>query len=171
MRKSSENRMVWLCLGLLAGVTLAWLWPHEPAFATNSDRDQDFVIFTVPVGNQAAGIADPIDAVFILDFQTGQMRGAVLNRQARQFASFYFIDLTKEFGIAPGAKAKYAVATGNGQLTNQGGPAFASGVIYIAELTTGKCAAYTFPWQDGVRPAGVISPVRIGFFPWKQAKE
>jgi hypothetical protein len=56
-------------------------------------------------------------------------------------------------------------------LTNQGGAAFASGVIYVAELTTGKCAAYTFPWQDGVAPRGAISPVRIDFFPWKQAKE
>ncbi|MFN6107613.1 MAG: hypothetical protein ACK5EA_24595 [Planctomycetaceae bacterium] len=171
MRKSSDQRMLWLGLGLLAGLTLAWLWPHEPAFATNSDRDQDFAIFTVPVGNQAAGIADPIDAVFILDFQTGQMRGAVLNRQARKFATYYLIDLTREFQLQPGAKAKYAVATGSGQLTNQGGAAFASGVIYVAELTTGKCAAYTFPWQDGVRPAGVISPVRIDFFSWKQAKE
>lgn len=171
MRKSNESRLVWMTLGLFAGLAIAWLWPHEPAFATNSDRDQDFVIFTVAVGNQAAGINDPIDGVFILDFLTGQLRGAVLNRQQAKFTSFYLIDLTKEFGTSANAKPKYAVATGNGQLNNQGGVNLASGVIYIAELTTGKCLAYTFPWQDGVGQAGPLPLKRIHFFQWRQPKD
>ncbi|MCY2968204.1 MAG: hypothetical protein NT069_32000 [Planctomycetota bacterium] len=172
MRKSNESRLLWICFGLFVGVAMAWMWPHEPAFATNSDRDQDFAIFTVTVGNQAAGIADPIDGVFILDFLTGQLRGAVLNRATGQFTSFYLIDLTKEFGITGGGKPKYAVATGNGQLNNQGGVNLASGVIYIAEATTGKCLAYTFPWQDGnVRPTAPLPLKRIHFFQWKAPKE
>jgi len=105
-------------------------------------------------------------------FQTGQLRGAVLNRNLGQFTSYYLIDLTKEFGISPSATPKYAVASGNGQLNNQGGLNFASGIIYIAELTTGKCLAYTFPWQDGGAVARAPLPLRrVHFFQWKQPRD
>ena len=172
MTHRAESRWIWLTLGLMVGLMIAWAWPHEPAYADNSDRDQDFVIFTVPVGNQAAGFVDPIDAVFIIDVLTGQMRGAVLNRQGAQFASFYLLDLTKAFGVSPNAKPKFAVATGDGQLNNQGGVNLASGVIYIAERTTGKCLAFTFPWQDGPAKANVPYPMRpIHFFNWCQPKD
>lgn len=172
MRPSNPRSVLWLSLGLVLGLVVAWTIPHEPAFATNSDRDSEFAVFTVPVGNLAAGIADPIDAVFILDFQTGQLRGAVLNRQTGTFTSFYFIDLTKEFGISPNAKPKFAVSSGNGQINNQGGPNMASGMIYIAEMTTGKCLAYTFPWQDGnARKVGPLPLRRVDFFQWRQPKD
>ncbi|RPI74227.1 MAG: hypothetical protein EHM42_15640 [Planctomycetaceae bacterium] len=171
MRTSNEGRLWWLGLGLFAGLAIAWLWPHEPAFATNSDRDQDFAIITVPVGNQAAGFVDPIDGVFILDFLTGQLRGAVLNRQTGAFHAFYVIDLTKEFGVDAAAKPRYAIASGNGQLNVQGGANIASGIIYIAELTTGKCLAYTFPWRDGNAKMATPLPLkRVAFFQWRQPK-
>lgn len=166
------RRWYWLAVGMVAGMALAAIWPHEPALATNSDRDQEFALLTVPVGSSAAGITDPLDGVFVLDFLTGQLKGAVLNRAAAAFTSFYYIDLTKEFGIEPGQSARYAIASGYGQINNRSGVTFASGTIYIGEYTTGKILAYSFPWKEGVtRPGPPLPLARIAAFPFRQASD
>src|SRR5437016_2822247 len=78
----TSSRAAWVAAGLLAGLAVANVCPHEPAYANTADRDSQFMMITVPVGNMALGLNDPLDGVFILDFVTGQLKGAVLNRQA-----------------------------------------------------------------------------------------
>src|SRR6476469_9469353 len=95
----ASNRVAWLAAGLALGLAIAWVLPHEPAYANTADRDTQFSMLTIPVGVSAAGISDPMDAVFILDFLTGQLKGAALNRQAGKFASYYFRDLSKDFDV------------------------------------------------------------------------
>ncbi|MGE5192415.1 MAG: hypothetical protein ACM3U2_07915, partial [Deltaproteobacteria bacterium] len=95
----AANRVAWLACGLVAGLAIAYFWPHEPAYATTADRDTQFSMVTCQVGVNAAGIQDAMDAVFILDFLTGQLKGAAINRQVGKFASFYFRDLAKDFDV------------------------------------------------------------------------
>jgi hypothetical protein len=136
MRASiSDSRVVWLVGGLLAGLGVAYFWPHEPAYATTADRDANFAMITIPVGTSAAGINDPMDGVFILDFLTGQLKGAVLNRQRGTFASLYYRDLAKDFDVDPQGTPHYALASGYAQVAGQRGKTFASGVLYVAELS------------------------------------
>jgi hypothetical protein len=170
MRASvSDSRVVWLLGGLLAGLGVAYFWPHEPAYASTADRDSNFVLITVPVGTSAAGINDPMEGVFILDFLTGQLKGAVLNRQTGKFASLYTRDLAKDFKVDPQAAPHYALASGYGQVANQRAKQFASGVLYVAELTSGVLAAYTFPWVEAPRPAPVHHDlVILDHFQWRQ---
>lgn len=165
----SDSRLVWLVGGLLAGLGVAYFWPHEPAYATTADRDSNFALITVPVGTSAAGITDPIDGVFILDFLTGQLKGAVINRQVGKFSSFYYRNLAKDFKIDPQATPHYAIASGYAQVTNQRAVTFASGTLYIAELTSGYLAAYTFPWTEAPHQAPVTSELAyLDSFPWRQ---
>lgn len=170
MRASvSENRSTWLVLGLMAGICVAYFWPHEPAYATNADRDSQFLMVTVPVGTSAAGISDPMDGVFILDFLTGQLKGAVLNRQSGKFTNLYFRDLAKDFNVDPQADPHYAMVTGYAQLAGQRGLTFASGIVYVGELSSGQLAAYAFPWKEAPRPAPQVIPlVPIDVFQWRE---
>ncbi|HLJ09887.1 MAG TPA: hypothetical protein VKU82_01800 [Planctomycetaceae bacterium] len=161
------NRVAWLAGGLIAGLAIAYLWPHEPTYATTGDRDTQFSMVTVPVGTSAAGINDPIDGIFILDFLSGQLKGAVLSRQVGGFVSFYYRDLSKDFGVDPEADPHYCMVTGYAQMPNQGGFSMASGVLYVGELTSGKVAAYAFPWKE-TGTGGPVALVPLDSFPWKQ---
>lgn len=168
MRTSvTDSRVAWLIGGLMAGLGVAYFWPHEPAYATTADRDSNFAMITVPVGTSAAGITDPIDAVFIIDFLTGQLKGAVLNRQAGKFGAFYYRDLAKDFRVDPQATPHYAFASGYAQVSNQAALQFASGCLYVAELSSGQLAAYTFVWNE---TRNGLTPVPLDFldnFPWR----
>src|SRR5262249_11592982 len=111
---------------------------------------------------------DPIEGIFILDFLTGQLKGAVLNRQTGTFASLYARDLAKDFLVDPAATPHYAMASGYAQMTNQGGVAMASGVLYVGELSSGRLAAYAFPWVEAPRPAPILhSLVPLDSFQWR----
>src|SRR6476661_1087002 len=52
----TSSRAAWVAGGLIAGLAIAYLCPHEPTYATTADRDSQFMMVTVPVGNRAAGI-------------------------------------------------------------------------------------------------------------------
>lgn len=173
MRHSlSESRVAWLLAGLVAGLGIAYFWPHEPAFATTGDRDASFAMVTIEVGQSAAGINDPMDGVFILDFLTGKLQGAVLNRQNGVFAQLYFRDVAKDFNVDPESEPHYAMVSGISQLPARKGNIYASGVLYIGELSSGKVLAYAFPWVEAPRKTPQLTPLQIvDGFPWREAKD
>lgn len=162
----ATNRVSWLACGLAAGLAIAYFWPHEPTFANTADRDTQFGMITIPVGTAAAVAQDPMDGVFILDYLTGKLMGAVLSRQVGGFVSFYARDLAKDFDVQGDADPHYCMASGYAQMPNQGQMQMASGVLYIAELNSGKLAAYAFPWKEqGL--GGVIPLIPLDVFQWK----
>ena len=115
------NQLPGLTAGIVLGLAIAWFWPHEPAYATTSDRTPHFSMATVPVSDAALGVVDPLDGVFVLDLVSGQLKGAVLNRQTGKYASFYFRDLAKNFNVDPNLVPEYCMVTGFGQIPNQAG--------------------------------------------------
>src|SRR5689334_4178618 len=100
---TTDRRMVWLLLGVLAGIGLSALWPTEQVHAIATDRSDRFAVCTVDVGPGTP------DAVFVLDFLTGRLTGAMLNPQSGIFTNFYFRNVAADFIIDPNAKAKYAI--------------------------------------------------------------
>ena len=164
----SSSRAALIAAGLLAGLGIAYLCPHQPTYATTADRDANrFMMVTVPVGNRAAGIDDPIDGVFILDFLTGQLKGAVMNRQLAKFNAFYIRNLAQDFGVKGDADEQhYCMVTGYAQMPSAGAATFASGMLYIGEETSGRVNAYTFPWNEN-GTGGVVECVLVDTFPWK----
>lgn len=146
----NESRMAWLLLGAVFGVCVAYYWPHEPAYASATDRDQKYAICTVEVGPGSP------DAVFILDFSTARLTGGMLNVQAGGFTNFWFANVAEDFKIpGKGDKGKYTIIPGSGFLNigNQGGGAtVATGLIYVAELTSGKVGVYRFQYRTQATP-------------------
>jgi len=167
MQNVKVNRVAWLAGGLILGLAIAYFCPHEPTYANTADRDTQFSMVTIPVGVSAAGINDPMDAVFILDFLTGQLKGAALNRQIGRFASFYFRDLSKDFEVDGDADPHYCMVSGYSQMPNQNNVSMASGMLFVGELTSGKVAGYSFPWKETGTPGPIpLQPMDV--FQWKQ---
>ena len=79
-KQNTNNRMVWLVVGVLAGLCISYFWPHEPVSAATSDRDTNFGLITVPVRDVTiAGVRDTMEGVFVIDYLTGRLQGAVIN--------------------------------------------------------------------------------------------
>lgn len=165
--RGNERRLVWMGLGLVAGLCLAYCWPHETAHAVATDRDDRFAVCTVET---QTSFGQP-EAVFVLDFLTGRLTGGMLNQQTASFTNFWYRSVAADFGLKPSAaaKAKYCIIPGNAYLTSGGGATVSTGVVYVGELTSGKVICYTFAIRNSkvALPPAQLEPV--AFFPFREA--
>lgn len=159
----NDKRTVWLVIGLVAGLGIATLWPHEQAKAVATDRDAQFAMATCQVG-----AIDTLEAVFVLDFLTGSLKGAVLNRTNNSFTNFFFRDLPQDFGTDPKKEAHYCIVTGLAQLAAAGNIPPASSVVYVGELTTGKIICYGYAFRESATPMAPQPLIPVAQFPFRQ---
>ena len=158
-----ENRGLWLVGGVLIGLGVAYLWPHEPIRADQSDRNDKFAMLTIPASIGINGIP-PSEAVFVLDFTTGRLQGFYLSPSANPptFTQSYFRDVAADLNLNGKAAAapQYAICGGQAQVTGQGAT-FGASLIYVAELTSGQLLAYAYPFtqQNFQVPAQPLIPV------------
>jgi len=172
-----NNHVLLLCSGLLMGLCVSYFWPHEPALGITVDRDSKFAMATVPVtagiGGGVAGLPGPsslpLEGVFVLDFLTGRLQGAVLNNKMSKFTHAYFRNVAADFQVDPKAEPHYAFLGGTAALLAKRGIKPASGVIYIGELTSGKVIAYAFPYQESNRIMRPVEMTPIDFFQFREA--
>ena len=168
--QAKERRLLWLVCGAIFGLGVAHFWPYEPAFASATDRDAKFAICTVEVG---PGLPD---AVFVLDFSTNRLQGAMLNAQSGQFSNYWFADLAEDFKTkSKGGGAKYAIIPGNGFLNAPAqagaGGTSAIGLIYVAELSTGQVGAYRFQYHNRMDAAEPSPLVPVASFQFRQGQK
>jgi hypothetical protein len=140
--KVSNQSAVWLLTGLLAGVGMVVFLQGQPAQATATDHSDEFAIAT-------GHITTEIEAVYLLDFKTGYLQGTVMNRQSGKFQNFYKRELAQDFGLTGRAKPKFIMVTGAMQSAQAQVPV--NHVLYVAELNSGKLAAYFMPYRGDVR--------------------
>jgi hypothetical protein len=149
-------RLAWLGLGLLAGLLLAGFWPNTPMRAVATDRVDTFAMATVPLD-------DSVEAVCFLDFLTGNLGAAVLSKQQYTFNGFYACNVNKDLGVKVNNNPRYMLVSGNADLRRMGGTARSpsKSVIYVAEITSGKVAAYYMPWSQALHVGG--APFQTSF--------
>lgn len=145
-----DSRGLWLGLGLVAGLIVAQLWPSEPALATATDRSDQFAVSVGP-----SNISQPSDAMYVLDFLTGDLKGAAINASTGKFTQFYYRNILADFGLDPQVKAKWTMVAGNTTLNSGGGGTAAPTVLYISELNSGRVVAYGYMSQETQVPQGV----------------
>ena len=149
--KIKQNQFTWLAVGLILGLIVGSLCPHTPLHATATDRFENFAIAT---GEVDAGV----EAVYFLDFLTGELRAAVLSKQRPpRFNAFYQRNIAADLGVMPGSNPRYLMVTGLADIrrgASRMSPS--SAVIYIAEITTGQVAAYAVPWNAEKHASGVV---------------
>lgn len=160
----STNKWLWLVTGLVAGISIASIWPHEPLSAETTDRNEKFGLITVPVTVDA-------EAVFVIDYLTGRMTGAMLQRtrQGTNFVNFYYRNLAEDFKVGASGQPYYAVATGFAEIPNSGGSQWGRSALYVAELTSGKVGAYAIPYRIAQTPQAPVPLIPINSFPFREA--
>lgn len=162
--KKPIHALVLLAVGVVAGVCLSSLWPNERAFAAATDRDSRFAMATCQVSDISG-----VEGVFVLDFLTGQLRGGVLNTKTGKFQYTYVRNVAADFNIDPSAEPHFAIVSGRASLPNAGRIQPAQGVVYIAELSSGRVAAYMFPYQQGNNSGAGIQMTPLDSFQFREA--
>jgi hypothetical protein len=136
-------------IGLAGGLILGGFWPHTPLYAVATDRIDTFGMATGPVDNE-------VEAVYFLDFLTGDLRALVLGKQPRMWTGFFQANVCADLNIDPQKNPKFMMVTGMAYLRRSGGtraqPSNAS--CYVAEITSGQVAAYAVPWIPSMYAAG-----------------
>ena len=111
-------------------------------FAVTSQADESFAVCTVPL--------DPsVEGFFMLDFETGDLSGGVLNPTTAQFAAAYKHNVLKDLGFKAGQvkNPKFLLVSGVAE-PRRGAVTLASSVLYVTDSSTGTTAAYGIPWNS-----------------------
>lgn len=132
--------VVGAAIGLAVGISVSGVLPQVPVHAVATHGQDNFAICTGPVDQD-------IEAVLFMDFLTGDLRGAVMGIQTRQFNALYEHNVLKDFpsGIK---NPKFLVVTGVADL-RRGQVPLGQTVVYVGEVTSGQVNAYGMPWTPG----------------------
>lgn len=146
-----QNQFVWLAIGLVVGLVVGSFFPHVPLHATATDRFENYAIATGEVD-------DGVEAIYFLDFLTGELRAAVLSKQRPpRFNSFYQRNIAMDLGVDPSKNPRYLMVTGLVDIRRGASRMSPSNaVVYVAEITTGTVAAYAIPWNADRHASGQI---------------
>ncbi len=167
------RRITWLAAGLAAaaglslGLMMGGLWPKTTLHAMATDRVDTYAM--------ATGMVDEdVEAVYFLDFLTGELRALVLGRQVGGVSGIYTFNVASHLGIDPGKNPRYMMVTGNLSL-RRGGSRMQAGraVVYVAEVTSGKMGAYAIPWNPSLAAAGqtmTLSLVPVATYQFRGAQ-
>jgi len=151
---SGRGKYYWMfaaLIGLLCGLVLGGWWPQQPVFAVATDRLETFGMATGPLDSD-------VEAVYLLDFLTGDLRAVVLGKQPGTWTGYYHANVAADLGVDPQKNPKFLLVTGVAYLRRGGGSRLqpSNAVCYVAEITTGKLAAYAVPWSPSMYAAGQV---------------
>ncbi len=143
-----HSRIAWLGIGLLGGLILGGIWPQTPLHAVTTDRSKSFAMATGPVD-------DEVEAVYFLDFLTGDLTAVVLGKQGNGFTAFFRYKILDDLEVDPSKNPQYLMTTGMVNL-RRGAAGLRPGLaaVYVAEVTSGQVAAYAIPWNKSAHAAG-----------------
>ena len=129
-------------IGLVAGLVLSGFWPYTPLHAVSTDRADTYAMATGPVDTE-------VEAVYFLDFLTGDLGALVLGKQPGVWTGFFRTNVSADLAVDPQKNPE--VPDGHRHGRPAAGRRLAqqpsSAVCYVAEITSGKVAAYAIPWS------------------------
>jgi hypothetical protein len=135
-------------LGAIIGLLLGGAWPQTPLHASASDRVDSFAM--------ASGLVDEdVEAVYFLDFLTGDLNAVVMGKQSGHFTGYFKANVIADMGIDNAKNPRFMMITGTVDLRRAGTRMqYSRAAVYVAEVTTGKVAAYAVPWNSGLSLGG-----------------
>lgn len=149
-----------------AGVALGERWRGadiQTVFAATAASDDAFAVCTTPID-------DGMEGVFMLDFETGDLTGYVLNRNSAKFLTGYRHNVVKDLEFKAGKvkSPRFLLTTGVANFTGNAAANMAPAVLYVTDASTGVTAAYGIPWNGQQAAAG--SPVVNQLLPLDKVK-
>lgn len=146
LERLRTSRPVWMAGGILLGLVLGGVWPDTPSYAVSTDRHGDYAIAT-------GYIDEDVEAVYFLDFLTGNLQAAVLSPIDGQFSARYERNVIADLEIASEKQPRYVMVTGYANQRKRAQGRLSQNVLYVADASTGKIAAYAIPFLGGQRNA------------------
>ena len=144
---ANRTHLAWLAaglaIGLVVGLNAAGLWPQVPLHAVATHGQENFAICTTPMDQD-------VEAVFVLDDLTGDLKGAALNVQMRRLYTGFEYNVTQDLAASNNKNAHYRIVGGMANIRQniQAGP-LAHSVLYVAEVNSGQMVVYGIPWIAG----------------------
>jgi hypothetical protein len=132
-----------LAIGLVVGLNVAGLWPQVPLHAVATHGQDNFAICTAPMD-------EDVEAVFVLDDLTGDLKGAALNVQMRRLYTGFEYNVLQDLPTPNTKNPHYRIVSGMANIRQnfQAGP-LARSVLYVAEVSSGQLVVYGIPWIAG----------------------
>lgn len=146
LERLRSSRAAWLVAGVVLGLVLGGYWPDTPSYAVATDRHGDYAIAT-------GYVDEDVEAVYFLDFLTGNLQAAVLSPVNGQFFARYERNVMADLELATEKQPRYIMVTGYANQRKRAQSRLSQNVLYVADATTGKIAAYAIPFQGGQRSA------------------
>ena len=150
-RKTSA--LVWLGLGLLAGLLVAGFWPSVPLHAVATDKIDTFSMATGPVEGE-------YEAVYFLDHLTGDLHAYVIGRMANGgFGVLAALLSQRARRFQDRGRQDSQVSHGNRPLRphprrSWQGRMPSRSVLYIADVASGMAGAYAVPYNTTQHVSG-----------------
>lgn len=146
-------------LGIVAGLVMQPVGRLPTAAAVTSLSHESFAVCTTPVDANLEGF-------FILDFETGDLTGGVLNQNTSKFGVSYRYNVLKDLGFKPGKvkNPKFLLVPGQASFGGAGAGRMAPSVLYVTDAATGVTVAYGIPWSSQQAP-GAAGPVMAELVP------
>lgn len=153
-----------LILGIGVGIGQYLFRYQTPIQATSTDRTENRIMATGKLmgnigssGGMGGSSLSSMDAVYVLDQQTGRLTAGVLHRETNSFQGLYETNVTQtlagilqesQSGITLPQSPKYIMVTGEVQTPRRGGSGWQvpDSVVYVHELNTGYVMVFLLPW-------------------------
>lgn len=124
------------------------------AQAMTALSDESFAVCTTSIDGNT-------DGFFILDFQTGDLTGGVLNQNTAKFTTSYRYNVLKDLGFKPGQvkEPRFLIVPGRASFSGNSGNRMAQSALYVTDVSTGVTVAYGIPWnpQQASSPKAVMA--------------
>ena len=159
-RRFTGGGMVWavalVTAGIVAGLSIGG-GRADRVHAIGSLAQDSFAVCT-------ASLDGGTEALFILDFETGDLSGGSINGSTQTFSpNIYRYNVLKDLGFKPGKvkNPKFLLVAGGITMAGNAATQLAQSVLYVTDVATGVTAAYAIPVQgpnlmllDVVKPRG-----------------
>jgi hypothetical protein len=145
------NHTSLLFLGVILGAVLTGglhgltVEPRAQAVATHGADN-----FAIATGM----VDDSIEALYFLDFLTGDLRAAIISRRTGEFSGFFQYNVMSDFDQVAEAP-RFLMVTGVADVPRgRGATQIGKSIIYVAEATSGQVFAYALPFNSTLNAAG-----------------
>ncbi len=149
MRWENSRWPIAAAIAFVLGLVFSGVWPNTPLHAVSTDRSDTYAMATGPVDTE-------VEAVYLLDFLTGDLGAFVLGKKPGTWTGFYRTNVSRDLGVDPQKNPKYMMVTGIAGLRHAGGTRQlpSTSVCYVAEASSGRLAAYAIPWSANMYSSG-----------------
>lgn len=139
-------------VGVVVGFAVAPRAPLPKAHALTALADDAFAVCTVPIG-------PGIEGFFMLDFETGDLSGGILNPATSRFSGSYKHNVLKDLGFKAGQakNPRFLLVSGVADVQAGGNNQFAQSVLYVTDSSTGTTVAYGIPWNPQANAAAAFA--------------